>query len=159
MGLFIWTSNDKLAWISILRVKSCDVFTTMVAVVDNCEESCLVKLKHVHDLNMEQVEECILVGVVLLDTPNCSKITLELHDLRDVGAFANYLVGGDGHGSELSLDGRQSLLLARRQLLLGQSSDLGGCNVCNANNDGEKGRSGEDGHDDDEQREIVRGDD
>jgi hypothetical protein len=43
MGLFIWTSNDKLAWIFILRVKSRDVFSTMVAVVDNHEESCLAE--------------------------------------------------------------------------------------------------------------------
>jgi hypothetical protein len=50
------------------------------------------------------VEECILVGVVLLDAPNCSKIILELHDLTDIGAFAHFLVGQDGHGSELSLD-------------------------------------------------------
>jgi hypothetical protein len=114
MGLFIWASNDKLAWISILRVKSCGVSSTMVAIVDNCEESCLTKLKHVSDFDVEWAEEGILVGVVLLDTPNHSKIILELHDPTDAGAFAHFLVGGDGHGSELPLDGRRSLLLARR---------------------------------------------
>jgi hypothetical protein len=107
MGLFIQTSNDKLVWISILRVKSCGVFSTMVTAVDDCEEFCLTKSERVLDFDMEQVEEGILVGVVLLDTPNCSsQIILELHDLADIGAFAHFLVGGDGHGSELPLDGR-----------------------------------------------------
>jgi hypothetical protein len=122
----------------------------MVVAADNREESCLTKLEHVRDFDVEQVEECVLVGVVLLDAPNCSKIILELHDLTVRRSFAHFLVGGDGHGSELSLDGRQSLLLARRRLLLGPSGGLGGCHVCNANDDGEKGRSGEDRHDADE---------
>ncbi len=87
----------------------------MVTAVDDCEESCLTKLERVLDFDMEQVEEGILAGVVLLVTPNCSsQIILELYDLADVGAFAHFLVGGDGHGSELPLDGRRSLLLARR---------------------------------------------
>jgi hypothetical protein len=42
----------------------------------------------------------------LLDAPNRSKIILELHDLKDIGAFAHFVVGGLGHGSELPLDGR-----------------------------------------------------
>jgi hypothetical protein len=106
MGLFIWTSNHKLVWISILRVKRHGVFSTMVMAVDDCEESCLTKLERVGDFHVEQAEEGILVGVVLLDAPNHGKIILELHDLTDVGAFAHFLVGGDGHGSELPLDGR-----------------------------------------------------
>jgi hypothetical protein len=63
MGLFIWTSNDKLAWISILRVgKSRGVCSTMVMAVGNHEESCLTKLERVYDFDMEWVEECILAG-------------------------------------------------------------------------------------------------
>jgi hypothetical protein len=34
--------------------------------------------------------------------------SFELHDLTDVGSFAHFLVGRDGHGSELPLDGRWS---------------------------------------------------
>jgi hypothetical protein len=114
MGLFIRTSNDKLAWISILRVKSCGFFSTMAMAVDDHEESCLVKLERVSDFDVERMEEGVLVGVVLLDAPNHGKVILELHDLTHIRAFAHFLVGGDGQGSKLPLDGRQSLLLARR---------------------------------------------
>ena len=55
---------------------------------------------------MARAEEGVLVGVVLLDAPNQCKLILELHDLTDIRAFAHFLLGGDGHGSELPLDGR-----------------------------------------------------
>jgi hypothetical protein len=58
-----------------LRVKRHGVFSTMVmALLDDCEESCLTKLERVGDFDVEQAEEGILVGVVLLDTPNHGKI-------------------------------------------------------------------------------------
>jgi hypothetical protein len=64
-ALFIWANNDKLAWISILRVKSCGVSTTMVTIVDDREESCLTKLECVSDFDVERAEEGFLVRVVL----------------------------------------------------------------------------------------------
>ena len=147
MGVFIGASNNKLTRISVLRVKSRGVFSTVLAAVDDCEESCLAKLKRFGDFDVERTEEGILVWVVLFDTPNRGKLILELHDLTDVSAFAHFLLGRDGHGSELPLDGRRSLLLARRRLFLWQSVGFGG-HVGNADDDGEKGRSGKDGHDD-----------
>ena len=115
MGVFIWASNDKLTGISILRVKCRGVFSTMVTAVDNHEESCLTKLKCFGNFDVEWTEEGILVGVVLFDAPNSGKVIPELHDLTDVRAFAHFLLGRDGHGSEFLLDGRGSLLLGRRR--------------------------------------------
>ncbi len=45
---------------------------------------CSQWFKRFSDFDVEWMEECILVGVVLFDTPNHSKLILELHDLTEV---------------------------------------------------------------------------
>jgi hypothetical protein len=83
MGVFIGASNNKLTRISVLRVKSRGVFFTMLVAVDDCEESCLAKLKRFGDFDVERTEEGILVWVVLFDTPNRGKVILELQVIHD----------------------------------------------------------------------------
>jgi hypothetical protein len=94
--------------------------------VDDHEESCLTKLKCFSDFDVEWMEECILFGVVLFENQiAANSFLLELHDLTEVIAFAHFLLGRDGHGGEFPFDGRQSLLLVGRCLLLGRSSNFG----------------------------------
>lgn len=158
VGVFVGAHDNKFARISIFGVESCGVFSTMGMVVNDHEETFFKQFERVGDGILDWTKESILALVVLLDTVNDGKLIVELHDGTKVSTFAHFFLGGDGHGSEFLLDGGRYLLLGSSRLLLGHyGAPLG--HVGNAGDDGEKSRSGKDGHGDDEEREIVRGDD
>lgn len=147
MVAFLQVTDEDFARISILGVESHGAFcSTVHATVNDGEVTLFAKLDGFFHGNLKRLSAGILTWLVTFLAPNHGKITLEAQDLAAVGSFAHLFLGGNGHGSELFLDGGGWRLFgSRRALFLGSSFGRGDSNGCG---NGGNGSSCEDWHDD-----------
>jgi hypothetical protein len=150
MVIFVQVTEEKLARISILGVKSNVTASSILAVIDNCEVCFIAELKCVISSCLEWKGVGILAqGLGFFLTPHKDKVQVfGCSDEAVVWCFSRLLFGGDHHGSELFFDGRWGLLGRRQQFLGSWSSTFG--HVGNGSSEGNDGSGSKDRHNDTE---------